>query len=351
MAFLEQYQNLSYHSLYKREINKLGINSLLVFNLDGIPFMARDYSDDNIKTSNDFIFLSAFISSLLKFIKVESNSYITDFCIATSRFYLKFDQFDHDQTIYCIVLSELLHRRITGEQLLMFVETVTHELKRIFNYYRSDSSGILKKDKFDEKFCLKIDRIFLELYDQHIAKAFAGQNGSEYLFDKNILIFQESTKNSLLDIGIKGLIICGLGGAKPIIMRNYEENLIESFDGAHFICSLSQTLNKFALTNFGFFTDVGLGHRRVLFKFKTENNITLCLIMTEIIFRRITGETLNMFSELMLARVHKVIQQSLTELEEMGVQNSSTTFEEFIKERIDSVLLDNAKVIYQELQT
>ena len=161
MAFLELYQNLSYFSLYKSEIYSLGINSLLVFNVDGIPFMARDYSNDNLKTSNDFIFLSAFISSILKFIRFEGqqNGYITDFGIGTSRFYLKFD---HNATIYCLVLNELIHRRITGEQLIIFVESVTSDLKKIFNYYRNDNSGILQKEKFDEAFCLKIDRIFLK---------------------------------------------------------------------------------------------------------------------------------------------------------------------------------------------
>ena len=350
MAFLELYQNLSYFSLYKSEIYSLGINSLLVFNVDGIPFMARDYSNDNLKTSNDFIFLSAFISSILKFIRFEGDSYITDFGIGTSRFYLKFD---HNSTIYCLVLNELIHRRITGEQLIIFVESVTYDLKKIFNYYRNDNSGILQKEKFDESFCLKIDRIFLKSYEEHVSNAFTGQKISEYLFDHNILLNQKPenfARNSLQDLGIQGLMICGIGGDKPIALRNYDDSSIQSVDGAYFICTLSHILNKFALTNFGFFTDVGFGYKRVLFKFKTENHVTLCLVLSEILYRRVSGETLNMFSELMLARIHKSIREIIPELRELTAQHDDSNAEKIIQGKLDNILIDNAKTIYQELQ-
>ena len=353
MAFLELYQNLSYYSLYKSEIYSLGINSLLIFNLDGVPFIARDYSNNNIKTSNDFIFLSAFISSTLKFIKVQGNSYITDFGIGTSRFYLKFDQ---NNTAYCLVLNELIHRRITGEQLIIFVEMVTNALKRLFNTYRADGTGFLKKVKYDEKFCLEIDRIFLNLYAELVAKAFEGQKISEYLFDHNILIqthepLKNNVKETLLNIGIKGLLVCGCGGDKPVAIRNYEKNTIENTEGGYFICGLSHLLNKFALTNFGFFTDVGFGFQRVIFKFKTENKITLCLILSEVLYRRVTGETLNMFSELMLTRVHKSIRSALPHLCELARVDDDDSLLEQTQDKLDAMMLENAKAIYDELQS
>ncbi len=356
MAFLDLYQNLSNYSLYKSEVFHLGINSLLVFNLDGLPFIARDYSNDNLKTSNDFIFLSAFISSVLKYIKVEGNSYITDFGIGTSRFYLKFD---HNETIYCIVLNELIHRRITGEQLIIFVEMATNELKKVFNYYRNDGSNYLKKAKYDESFCLKVDRLFLDLYNELVSQAYHSQQISEYLFDHNILVPSrresevEEVQEKLLNLGIKGVLICGCGGDKPIAFRNYENKVLknENNDGAYFVCGLSHLLNKFALTNFGFFTDVGFGFQRVIFKFKTENKITLCLILSEVIYRRLTGETLNMFSELMLTRIHKSLQTSIPKLRELSLIDTNDPLLLDTRTKLDSILLDNAKTIYQEMKS
>ena len=351
MAFLDLYTNLSNYSLYKSEIYHQGINSLLVFNIDGIPFIARDYSDNEIKTSNDFIFLSAFISSVLKFIKVEGNGYITDFGIGTSRFYLKFDR---NETIYCLVLNELIHRRVTGEQLIIFVEMATNELKRVFNYYRNDGSSFLKKDRYDEKFCLKIDRVFLEKFQELISTAYKTQEISEYLFDHNILInpSEETSKEvpkKLLDLGIKGILVCS-GKDKPLAFRNYEKTIVENIEGAFFICGLSNLLNKFALSNFGFFTDVGFGFQRVIFKLKTENHITLCLILSEILYRRVTGETLHMFSELMLQRIHKSIKSILPNLKDLTISDQDESKQAKINNLLDTLLLENAKSIYEELK-
>lgn len=354
MAFLELYTNLSNFSLYKNEIFNLGINSLLVFNLDGLPFIARDYSNDNLKTSNDFIFLSAFISSVLRFINVEGqqNGYITDFGIGTSRFYLKFDR---NETIYCIVLNELIHRRVTGEQLIIFVEMLTSELKKIFNYYRNDGSNYLQKEKFDERFCLKIDRLFINLYNEHILDNFESQKISQYLFDHNILVTTneqttDEVENTLLGLGIKGVLICGCGGDKPLAFKNYETKTLANVESAYFVCGLSHLLNKFALTNFGFFTDVGFGFQRVIFKFKTENDITLCLILSEVMYRRLTGETLNIFSELMLTRVHKSLRESIPKLQEISLIDNEDPFLNETRATLDSILLDNAKLIYQEMK-
>lgn len=247
MAFLELYQNLSNYSLYKREIYEAGINSLLVFNLDGIPFIARDYSDDNVRTSQDFIFLSAFISSILKFIRVEGNNkYITDFGIGTSRFYLRFDS---NQTIYCIVLNELIHRRITGDELIFFVKSTTAELEKAFNFFNKDSNGILSKQKYDEQFCLKLDRIFLQYYKQCVSNAFNDSPRRDFLFDKtfieNLEKNEEFYSKNLTQLGIKGLLVCG--GTEPVLIRNYERNALQGNDQGYFMCTLSHILNKFAL--------------------------------------------------------------------------------------------------------
>ncbi len=351
MAFLELYQNLSFYSFYKTEIFSLGINSLLIFNLDGIPFIARDYSDDNIKTSSDFIFLSAFISSILKFTSLQRNDYITDFGIGTSRFYLKFD---HDRTAYCIVLNEIIHRRITGEQLIQFVEVATSELRKLFNTYRNENK-YLQKVKFDEKFCLQIDRMFINNYAELVARHFETQHLSEYLFDHDVLItpsqdVKSSVMKSLLNLGIKGLLICS-GGDFPVLIRNCENATIETEEDGQFLCGLSHLLNKFALSNLGFFTDVGFGFQRVIFKFKTENKITLCLILAETLYRRVTGETLNMFSELMLSRVHKSIKPLLPQLHNVARAETNDSIIEEITSKLDAIMLDNAKIIYQELQT
>lgn len=350
MSFLELYQNLSNFSLYKSEIFSLGINSLLIFNLDGVPFIARDYSGDNVKTSNDFIFLSAFISSILKFTSVERNHYITDFGIGTSRFYLKFDR---EQTAYCLVLNELIHRRISGEQVIMFVEMMTNELRKHFNTYRNDGKFLKKVNYDDEKFCLQIDRLFLNIHAEILAQSFETQHTiSDYLFDRNILLTPQNAgiRDSLINLGIKGLIVCGCGGDKPIVIRNYEKNSLESNDGGLFICGLSHLLNKFALSNFGFFTDVGFGFQRVIFKFKTENKITLCLILSEIIYRRVTGETLNMFSELMLSRIHRSIRENLPLLKDLTLMDDFNPALEQTAAKLDTIMLENAQVIYRELK-
>lgn len=351
MAFLELYQNLSNFSLYKAEIYKAGVNSLLVFNLDGIPFIARDYSNDNVRTSQDFIFLSAFISSILKFIRVEGNYYITDFGIGTSRFYLRFDQ---NQTIYCLVLNEIIHRRITGDELISFVEDTTTGLEKVFNSYHNDNSGILKKDKYDEKFCLRIDRVFLSSYEKYVSNAFKTNFKSSFKMNNELLDRIKSEKHSsvnskLTDLGIKGLIVCGCGGDKPVIIRNYQEGYVKNTNGGYFICGLSHILNKFALNNFGFFTDVGFGFERVIFKFKTENGITLCLILSELLYKKVTGETLNIFSELMLTRVHQSI-TILPDLVELPIDLELKSHNNEMFETLDNIMIQNALSIYRELQ-
>lgn len=349
MAFLELYNNLSHYTLYKGEVNILGINSLLIFNLDGIPFIVRDYSADTNKTSNDFIFLSAFISSIFKFSSLQGINYITDFGIGTSRFYIKFD---HNKTAYCIVLNELIHRRITGEQLIQFVEVSSNELRKLFNTYRNGDK-YLEKVKFDEKFCLQIDRMFINNYTELVKQSFETQYLTDYLFNHDILITpppnsKYSIMKSLLNLGILALLICR-GGEIPVIIRNYETGTLETDDDGHFMCGLSHLLNKFALSNFGFFTDVGFGFQRVIFKFKTENRITLCLILSETLYMRVNGETLNMFSELMLTRIHGSIKSSLPHLHDTSLTDSTDPLVEETTAKLDSIMLDNAKIIYQEL--
>ena len=95
---------------------------------------------------------------------------------------------------------------------------------------------------------------------------------------------------------------------------------------------------------------MGFGYKRVLFKFKTENHITLCLVLSEILFRRVSGDTLNLFSELMLARIHKSIREIVPKLRELIAQEDQETSKKLIHDKLDAILLDNAKTIYQELQ-
>lgn len=257
------------------------------------------------------------------------------------------------------VFNELIHRRVTGEQLVIFVEMVTNELKKVFNYYRNDGSNYLKKEKYNESFCLKVDRLFLDLYNELVSQAYHSQQISEYLFDHNILVpsaqveKEEEIQKKLLNLGIKGLLICGCGGDKPIAFRNYENKTFESEnnEGAYFVCGLSHLLNKFALTNFGFFTDVGFGFQRVIFKFKTENKITLCLILSEVMYRRLTGETLNMFSELMLTRVHNSLKTSIPKLRELSLISTNDPLLIDTRAKLDAILLHNAKTIYQEMKS
>jgi hypothetical protein len=189
-----------------------------------------------------------------------------------------------------------------------------------------------------------------------VEKPFERRINSEFLFDRNLLLNPETSKlpqiiiiQNLLAIGIKGLIVCSCGGDKPIALRNYENAQVESIDGAYFICGLSHILNKFALTNFGFFTDVGFGYKRVIFKFKTENNLTLCLILSEVIYKRISGETLNIFSELMLQKIHKSIKSFIPNLKELSFEDETSEIYQKVIDQLDSIMLENAKIIYKEL--
>jgi hypothetical protein len=356
ITFLDLYHNLSGHTFYKHRIrNEVGINALLIFNLDGIPFIARDYLDDELKTSKDYIFVSAFISSILKFIKIEGKSYITDFGIGSSRYYLKFDE---NNTVYCIILNEILHRRITGEQLIIFVEIISKDVKRLFNsYYISpENSKYLQKQEYDEKFCLHLDKMFLENFEYTIKADYIKQNLAvrERPIDFLIKIDPDhlpepGVQQRLLSFGIKGLIICGLGGDIPIILRNYDPTNKENIESSYFFCGLSNLLNKFALTNFGFFTDVGFGYKRVMFKFKTKNKLTLCLILSEILFRRLTGETLSMFTELVLMRIHNQIGKNLPNLRDLSIADIESEQYKALTLSLDDILFENSQIAISEL--
>ena len=94
----------------------------------------------------------------------------------------------------------------------MFVEMITNELRKHFNTYRNDGK-FLKKVNYDEKLCLQLDRFFFNIYAEILAKPYESQHISEYLFDHNILLTPQATgvKDSLINLGIKGLLVCGCG--------------------------------------------------------------------------------------------------------------------------------------------
>ena len=87
-----------------------------------------------------------------------------------------------------------------------------------------------------------------------------------------------------------------------------------------------------------------------MFKFKTENNLTLCLIMSENIYKKVTGETLNIFSELMLSRIHQSIKVFLPDLHDVYLNSEEKISDNKFIATLDSIMFENALIIYEEFQ-
>ena len=110
-------------------------------------------------------------------------------------------------------------------------------------------------------------------------------------------------------------------------------------------------IKRFAETNLGSLTDFGLGKTRVLVKIKNEEFI-VCLFTSEILFWRITGETIKIYLEMTLKDIIRsfdiylyffnyFVKERFDKLdnESKGVLN----------EQIDLLLLENAKLAIKEL--
>lgn len=141
-------------------LNKVGILGFLVIEQGGIPLVIRDYNS-NIVNGNPFL-LTGFISAINSYAS-SIHGFLTDIGLGFVRLAMKNTK-DH---IFCILLSEVISRRIKGEELSMLIQLTLSELISAFNaiYHQSErfKSGLLVKDDVDG---------FQGLADQILLKSF-----------------------------------------------------------------------------------------------------------------------------------------------------------------------------------
>ena len=344
------YNDYSDFSFYKPGISNIGIEALLIIESNGLPILSRYYSNINYD-SDEFLILSAFISSLSTYIQSQNKEQFTDFGIGSRRFYLKFT---NDKKIFCLILNEILYRRLTGEVLTSILELSLGELIRPFKSFYNITKASVKdihQSDFIEKFCYQIDKILFFNFKKAVSElSHSVSNLRKHNIDN--LKVQYSHSNQFTDIhhqllikGILGIIVFN-NINEPIVIRNYEQDNYQ-LEKSDFYIGISSTIKRFADSNLGFLTDIGLGSRRILVK-EVKNDIVISLIISEFIYWRITGEILNMYLELSLNDLNKSIEEYI----KLFKSNESLSDEEKVlalSEQIDLILLENVKVAFQEL--
>ena len=349
MSNFTPYNDLSDFTFYKKEITNFGIQALFIFDNNGLPIYSR-FFDTTIQShnDNDILIITAFISSISHYVFNYTQEFFTDFGIGNSRYYLKFVE----DKIYCIVLNEIVGRRITGESLTVLMEMTLNQLIKSFMvfYNMTKTSGLMEMN-YLEKFVFQIDTILFFNFKNAVNELTMTTTDQKHEFDNFKVNYTHSDdygpiNHQLLIKGIQGLIIFDKKNSPLVVRdyaleRNYEEN-IEYYSG------IALAIKKFADFNFGIVTDIGLGNTRVLVKIR-KRELTVCMFISEILYWRITGEIINMFLELTLKdilRSFNLYLDMFNYTENDGLDNDTKNI---FNEQIDLLLLENSKVALKEL--
>lgn len=343
------YNDLSDFTFYKPGITNFGIQALIIFDVNGLPVFSRFY-DSTIDThnDNDILIITAFISSMSHYIFNYTKEFFTDFGIGSSRYYLKFI----DDKIYCIVVNEIVSRRITGESLTVLMEMTLNQLIKSFTvFYNMTKVKDTVEMNFLEKFVFQIDTILFFNFKNAITELESMTKDMKHEFDNFKVNYRNSDlygpiNHQLLIKGIQGLIIFDKDN-NPIVVRDYA--LDKNYDqNIEYYSSIAMAIKKFADFNLGLVTDIGLGNTRVLVKMK-KKEVTVCMFISEILYWRITGEIVTMFMELTLKDILRAFNQYLTMFnynETVGFDSETKTV---FNEQMDLLLLENSKVALKEL--
>ena len=349
MSNFKFFNDLSDFTFYKPGITNFGIQALFIFDNNGLPVFSRVY-DPTMENNNDndILIITAFISSMSHYIFNYTKEFFTDFGIGQSRYYLKFI----DDKIYCIVINEIVSRRITGESLTVLLEMTLNQLIKSFTVFY----GMTKTKKFIEmnyldNFIVQIDTILFFNFNNAIKELASSDLDKKHEFDNFKVIYQNSDdygpiNHQLLIKGIQGLIIFDKDN-NPLIIRDYalERNYEENIE---YYSSIAMAIKKFADFNLGIVTDIGLGNTRVLVKMK-KKELTVCMFISEILYWRITGEIITIFLELTLKdilRSFNLYLDMFNYTESSGLDKDTKTI---FNEQIDLLLLENSKVALKEL--
>ena len=242
-----------------------------------------------------------------------------------------------------------MNQRTTGESYKELLELTLNQLIKAVNSYDDmvkDTKEFLEMN-YLENFVLHIDTILLYNFKNAAIELEATDVIKKHEFDNFKVNYSHSDQygpinHQLLIKGIQGLIILDKNN-NPLIIRdyalerNYEKN-IEYYSG------IAMAIKRFAETNLGSLTDFGLGKTRVLVKIKNDAFI-VCLFISEILFWRITGETIKIYLEMTL----KDIIRSFDIYLNLFNYNEKERFDKLdneskgvLIEQIDLILLENA---------
>lgn len=349
MTPFKPFNDISDFTFYKKDITNFGIQALFIFDTNGLPIFSRFY-DTSLENhnDNDILIITAFISSMSHYIFNYTKEFFTDFGIGLSRYYLKFI----DEKIYCLVLSEIVSRRITGESLTVLMEMTLNQLIKSFTvFYNMTKTKKFLEMNYLDQFMYQIDTILFFNFKHAIDELESNIPEMKHPYDNFKITYNNSDQygpinHQLLIKGIQGLIIFDKEN-KPLIIRDYalERNYEENIE---YYSSIAMAIKKFADYNLGVVTDIGLGNTRVLVKIK-KHELTVCMFISELLFWRITGEIITIFLELTL----KDILRSFNLYLDMFNYNENVGFDQETKtvfnEQIDLLLLENSKVALKEL--
>jgi len=353
MVNIITHNDISDYSFFQPGISELGIQALMVFQTNGLPILSRFYTKNINWETKELLIITAFMSSISNYIKSQSSEYFSDFGIGQSRYYLKYTKLDQ---IYCLIVSEVVYRRLTGEKFNMLIELTLGDLMKTINiYYKMTKTKSFIQSSYLEKFTYQIDTTlffnFKRAIDELKKKEYTE---TERQIDNFKVIYLHKDdygpiNHQLLIKGILGLLIFD-SKLNPIIFRDYA--LHQNYEtNAEYYTAISSTMKNFAERNLGFVTDIGLGNTRVLIKHK--QNISFCMVVSEVLFLRVTGEIMSMFLELTLNEILKSFMTYL-DLFKMGeghetVESLDKERKDAFKEQIDLLLLENSKIALAEL--
>lgn len=349
MVNIITHNDVSDYSFFKPGISELGIQALMVFKTTGIPLLSRFYTPNINFETKEFLIVSAFMSSISNYIKSQSSEYFSDFGIGQSRFFLKYTR---DQKIFCLVVSEVVYRRLTGEKFNMLIEMTLSDLIKTFNnYHKMTKTKSFIQSNYLEKFTYQFDNILFFNFKRAIEELKKSEyTKTERQIDNFKVIYlhrddYSRVNHELLIKGILGLIIFD-ADLNPIIARDYA--LYQNYEtNKDYYTGISSAIKSFAEKNLGFVTDIGLGNTRVLIKHKQD--LSFCMVVSEVLFLRVTGETLYMFLELTLNEILKSFKTYIELFNFETMEKLPPEEKEAFDEQIDLLLLENSKTALAEL--
>ena len=346
MSNFAPFNDISDFSFYKPGISEFGIHAILIFSDNGLPILSRYYTQNPKNNDQDFLIISAFISSLRHFIQAQNDDIFTDFGMGQIRYYIKI----HGDKIYCLILSEIISRRITGESLTSLLELTLNQLIKSFTvYYQMTKTKDYLQLHYVDHFVFQIDTVLFLNFKNAINELTEINRDKKRQFDNFKVFYNNSDRyteinHQLLIKGIQGLIIFE-NESNPLIVRDYALER-ETFN-IDYYSGLSLATKKFAHYNLGVLTDIGLGNSRIMVK--NKDGLVICLIISEVLYWRITGEILSIFMEMTISDILRSFNLYLDmfNYSKKGFLDDDTL--QVFNEQIDLLLLENAKVALKEL--